>query len=157
MNGCDQARWSASKFSLNPRGANRLCAQFNCFESSLNWKLWEISGESLEYVWLHYLIGEYVVREYLIASSIWLHPLSDCILLFLVIEIVVNKGKSQNGRFKKTKHEKFSEKRTFLTPWYAHVRYATLINEDELVGFHMDSVVSKITFQISSNFSNFSW
>ena len=31
------------------------------------------------------------------------------------------KGKCQNGCFKKTKHAKFSEKRTFLTPWYAHV------------------------------------
>ena len=31
-------------------------------------------------------------------------------------------GESQNGCFKKTKHAKFSEKRTFLTPWYAHVK-----------------------------------
>ena len=27
-----------------------------------------------------------------------------------------------NEGFKKTKHVKFSEKRTFLTPWYTHVR-----------------------------------
>ena len=33
-------------------------------------------------------------------------------------------GKSQNGCFKKTKHVKFSEERTFLTPWYAHVRFS---------------------------------
>ena len=32
------------------------------------------------------------------------------------------KGKSQNGCFKKTKHAKFSEKRTFPTPWYANIR-----------------------------------
>ena len=31
------------------------------------------------------------------------------------------KGESQNGCFKKTKHAKFSLKQTFLTPWYAHV------------------------------------
>ena len=33
-------------------------------------------------------------------------------------ELVGNKakGESQNGYFKKTKHAKFSEKRTFLTP-----------------------------------------
>ena len=31
-------------------------------------------------------------------------------------------GESQNGCFKKTKHAKFSKKRTFLTPWYAHVK-----------------------------------
>ena len=34
----------------------------------------------------------------------------------------MQKDKSQNGCFKKRKHAKISEKRTFLTPWYAHVR-----------------------------------
>ena len=33
--------------------------------------------------------------------------------------VIRQKGESQNGCFKKTKHAKFSEKRTFLTPWYA--------------------------------------
>ena len=32
------------------------------------------------------------------------------------------KGEAQNGCFKKTKHAKFSEKRTFLTPAYQGVR-----------------------------------
>ena len=32
------------------------------------------------------------------------------------------KGVSQNRCFKKTKHAIFSEKQTFLTPWYAHVQ-----------------------------------
>ena len=39
--------------------------------------------------------------------------------------VIRQKGEShesQNGCFMKTKHTKFSEKRTFLTPWYAHVR-----------------------------------
>ena len=36
--------------------------------------------------------------------------------------VIRKKGESQNGCFKKTKHVKFSGKRTFLTPWYAHVR-----------------------------------
>ena len=36
--------------------------------------------------------------------------------------VIRRKGKSQNGCFKKTKLAKFSEKRTLLTPWYAHVR-----------------------------------
>ena len=36
--------------------------------------------------------------------------------------LIRRKGESQNGRFKKRKHAKFSEKRTFLTTWYAHVR-----------------------------------
>ena len=30
--------------------------------------------------------------------------------------VIRQKGESQNGCFKKTKHAKFSEKRTFLTP-----------------------------------------
>ena len=34
----------------------------------------------------------------------------------------MQKGESQNGCFKKTKHAKFSEKRTILNPWDAHVR-----------------------------------
>ena len=32
------------------------------------------------------------------------------------------KGESQNGCFKKIEQVKFSEKQTFFTPWYAHVR-----------------------------------
>ena len=35
--------------------------------------------------------------------------------------VIRQKGESQNGGNKKSKHAKFSEKRTFLTPWYAHV------------------------------------
>ena len=33
--------------------------------------------------------------------------------------VIRKKGESQNGCFKKTKLPKFSEKQTFLTPWYA--------------------------------------
>ena len=36
--------------------------------------------------------------------------------------VIRQKGESQNGCFEKTKQAKFSEKRTSLTPWYAHVR-----------------------------------
>ena len=36
--------------------------------------------------------------------------------------VIRQKGESQNGGNKKTKHAKFSDKKTFLTPWYAHVR-----------------------------------
>ena len=35
--------------------------------------------------------------------------------------VLRQKGEFQNGYFKKTKHAKFFEKRTFLTPWYAQV------------------------------------
>ena len=41
---------------------------------------------------------------------------------FLKSSVVRQKCESQNGCFKKTKHARFSEKRTFLTPWYAYVR-----------------------------------
>ena len=36
--------------------------------------------------------------------------------------VIRQKGESQNGSFKKKNLSKFSEKGTFLTPWYAHVR-----------------------------------
>ena len=32
------------------------------------------------------------------------------------------KDESRNGSNKKTKNAKFSEKKTFVTPWYAHGR-----------------------------------
>ena len=38
-----------------------------------------------------------------------------------ISSVIKQKGESQNGSFKKTKHAKSSEKLTFLTPWYAHV------------------------------------
>ena len=41
--------------------------------------------------------------------------------------VIRQKGESQNWCFKKTKHAKFSEKRTFHTLWYACVRYMTFI------------------------------
>ena len=40
----------------------------------------------------------------------------------LITSVIRQKDESQNGCFKKTKHVKFSEKRTFLTPWYTLVR-----------------------------------
>ena len=35
--------------------------------------------------------------------------------------IIRQKGESQNGGNKKTKHVKFPEKQTFLTSWHEHV------------------------------------
>ena len=37
------------------------------------------------------------------------------------LSVIRKKGESQDGGNKKTKHSKFSEKRTFLTPKCAHV------------------------------------
>ena len=38
-----------------------------------------------------------------------------------ILSVIKQKGESQKGYFKKTKHAKFSEKQVFLTPWDAHV------------------------------------
>ena len=38
-----------------------------------------------------------------------------------ISSVIRQKSKSQNGCFNKKKHAKFSEKRTFLTPWYINV------------------------------------
>ena len=44
-------------------------------------------------------------------------------LMILDSSFVIRRtDESQNGCVKKTKHVKFSEKQTFLTSWYAHVR-----------------------------------
>ena len=37
------------------------------------------------------------------------------------------KGEFHNGRYKKTKHARFVEKRTFLTPWYPYTRPFALL------------------------------
>ena len=42
-----------------------------------------------------------------------------------ISSVIRQKGGSQNGCFKKTKHTKFSKKRTFLTPCYAHVMFVS--------------------------------
>ena len=41
--------------------------------------------------------------------------------LKIISWVIRQKTESQNRCFKKTKHAKFFEERTFLTPWYAHV------------------------------------
>ena len=45
------------------------------------------------------------------------------LMMLIKSSVVRQKRKSKNGCFKKTKHAKFSEKQTFVTPWYAHVRF----------------------------------
>ena len=46
---------------------------------------------------------------------------SEALNNFFKSSVIRQKGESHNGCFKKTKNAKFSETRTFLTPWYAHV------------------------------------
>ena len=50
-----------------------------------------------------------------------------------ILSAIRQNGESQNEGNKKTKHDKFSEKPIFLTPWYASVRerilrFALLLN-----------------------------
>ena len=47
-----------------------------------------------------------------------------------ISSVIRQKGEYQNGCFKKTKHAKFSDKRTFLTFWYAHVHIHTMHMEN---------------------------
>ena len=57
--------------------------------------------------------------------------------------VIRQKGESQNECFKKTKHAKFSEKRTFLTPWHAHI----LNNFQEIIfnGFNSAGISEAVT------------
>ena len=55
--------------------------------------------------------------------------MEDCFCCIALVSIfscsslvIRQKNESQNGGNKKAKHAKFSEKRTFFTPWYVHVR-----------------------------------
>ena len=62
--------------------------------------------------------------------SQWIHCAIVILFFFTILNefpcinnssVMRKKGESQNGCFKKTKHAKFSEKRKFVTPWYAHL------------------------------------
>ena len=48
--------------------------------------------------------------------------------LRLISSVIRQKGEFQNGCFKKTKRAKFSEKRTFLTPWFVLLPYYRWFN-----------------------------
>ena len=42
--------------------------------------------------------------------------------ILIILSVIRKKSESQNGYYKKTKHAKFFEKGTFVTPWYSHER-----------------------------------
>ena len=42
-------------------------------------------------------------------------------MLWLFSSVIMQNCEWQDGCFKETKHAKFSEKRTFLIPWFAHI------------------------------------
>ena len=67
---------------------------------------------------------ENIIEALFVANfKIWKPSLNSILLKFAILSfsstVIRQKGKSQNGCFKKTKHAKFSGKQTFLTPWYA--------------------------------------
>ena len=49
----------------------------------------------------------------------WNERAQNSVIIYLVGNNL-KKGDSKNKCFRKARHVKFSEKRTFLTPWYAH-------------------------------------
>ena len=71
--------------------------------------------------------------------------------------VIRQKSECQNGCFKKTKHTKFAEKRTFFAPWYAHVRVRNVRFSGNLACFvflkhpFWDSPFCLITDEISSS------
>ena len=68
--------------------------------------------QSVFWQWIFTLNSIFCSRSKLVASFCLLSNSS----------VIRQKGESRKGCFRKTKHIKFSKKRTFLTPWYAHVR-----------------------------------
>ena len=54
-----------------------------------------------------------------ILFQIWIEKTNTPNLQNINSPVIRQKDESQNGCFKKTKHAKYTEKRTFLTPWYA--------------------------------------
>ena len=55
-----------------------------------------------------------IVREQLHEIGYWNQTNEE-----ITTSAIRQKGESRNGCYKKTKHSKFSEKQTFLTPWCA--------------------------------------
>ena len=65
----------------------------------------------------------------------------DCFCNQSKSSVMRQKGKSQNGGNKKAKHAKIPKKRTFLTPWYAHVH----VCNDISVARKLSSVKMELT------------
>ena len=78
------------------------------------------------------------------------------------LSVIRQKGEFQNGCFKKTKHAKFSEKLTYFTPWYAHVRTWYVCDTCMCGTWYeaggsiekIDSVIVKICNKFHGNFNN---
>ena len=68
-----------------------------------------------------YMMGTLVVKGLM---QIWI-PEIRIYKCLIITSAIRQKGESQNGCYKKTKHAKVFEKRTFRTPWYAHARVRT--------------------------------
>ena len=71
--------------------------------------------QSVFWQWIFTLNSIFCSRSKLVASFCLLSNSS----------VIRQKGESRKECFRKTKRIKFSKKRTFLTPWYAHVRVCT--------------------------------
>ena len=84
-------------FETDEKISCRIDDSITPFYNTIHRLLWWVDKSE----WIHFLFSSLFSRENWISS------------------VIRQKGESQNGCFKKTKHAKFSEERTFLTPWNA--------------------------------------
>ena len=68
-----------------------------------------------------------------------------------ISSVIRQKGKSQNGCFKKIKHVKFSKKRTFLTPWCAQVRTTRFFSLHGYYAFPLMLIVGGASWTFDSS------
>ena len=114
------------------------------FKLNIAWKArWKTPDEhcpklfSVTHFMIIWLLEDWFryIRDIKQFTFLWLHvffwKIGQCkeptnFIAFLGLNIdssvIRQKGESQNGGLKKTKYIKYSEKRTYLTTWYAHVR-----------------------------------
>ena len=91
---------------------------FHCISLLLTFNFWLIPCIYI-YIYTLYIyinVAAFSFRKfYYCCKAFWY------VLINFYSSVTMQKGKSQNGCFKKTKHVKFSKKQIFLTPWYAHI------------------------------------
>ena len=109
----------------------------NFFGKSFDWK-GESSNEELSFLVIctyflisfHYcisyifILSQYYFENFSKGPHLYFSQISrlSLISLYCKLSVIRETGKAQNGGHNKTKHAKFSEKQTFLTPWHAQVR-----------------------------------
>ena len=62
----------------------------------------------------------HTVTKYCTKTSSEKYLVTLLVFSYHISPVISQKSECRNGCYKKTKHATFSEKRLFLTPWYAH-------------------------------------